>query len=90
VTVTTTCADALDTGSVTVIVAVPAATPVTTPPDTVAKAVLDEFHCKLEGVAIGLPFPSVAKTDKVRVEPAAIDGDAGEIVRTTVTTTFTV
>jgi hypothetical protein len=65
-----------------VIVAVPGATPVTTPLATVAIVASDDAHCKFDGVAIGLPLPSVADTDKVTVEPTATDGDEGEIFRT--------
>lgn len=72
---------AWDTGSVTVIVAVPAATPVTIPEDavlgetglTVAKDASDVCHV----TGIGLPDPSV--TESVTALPTATVGEDGAI-----------
>jgi hypothetical protein len=89
-TVTAADAVAIETGSVTVMVALPAATPVTTPAATVAAAAFDDDHWRLAGVAIGLPLSSVAVTDRSTVDPMATDVDAGETCRTTAAVTVTV
>jgi hypothetical protein len=72
---------ALETGSVTVIVAVPTATPVTTPLATVATVPLDDVHCRFGGVAIGLPLAFVADGSRVVVLPVTTEGDEGEICK---------
>ena len=69
---------AADTGSVTVIVALPPATPVTTPFTTEATVVLLEIHCRFGGVGIvAVPFDAV--TVRVIVWPRKTEGFAGAI-----------
>jgi hypothetical protein len=72
--VTTIDADASDAGSVTVMVDVPAAMPVTVPPATVATAGLEEVHIRFGGVATAkLVMTFAAFTTRRAVPPVEIE-----------------
>jgi hypothetical protein len=76
-----------DTGSVTVIVAVPTAIPVTKPVEsTAATPRFEDDHCKLAGRLIGLPNWSVAVAVNKVDAPGATDGFVGLSARFTLLT----